>query len=511
MFFASQTNTGLYKSGVDGIGISVDGVVVATFTTADGAQIFLPQGYSQYNTVASAPTYAEGKVFYDNVERTLAYYNEVNGITVNLGQEHLARVRNITGGILLNGTPVYISGASGGLPTVAKAKADVQATSESTIGLLTADIANNSNGYCTVDGIVHDLNTSAFAEGDTLYVSAATAGAITKVRPVAPNHAVRLGYVIKSHATTGQILVRIDLGLGLSELHDVKFTALADTNLIQWDAAGGFWKNVSGISLATQVSGILQVANGGTAGNTQATARTGLGIPVSVQNAEYLSLGTIAGTNTITAVGTPVVTAYATNQTFRFLSAGANTGPTTLNIDGLGPKNVMKAASSGPVALVAGDIPAAGIVLQVTYDGTQFQIISGADPATVALPVGTIIDFAGTVAPAGFLLCPAVATNISRTTYAALFAAIGTNWGAGDGSTTFGMPYFEAGLPSVASSPGAKFTGSAQAHIHLIANPNSAASVGGAVLGASSATSGVNSASGDNMPAGRGVTKCVKY
>jgi hypothetical protein len=376
LFFASQTNTGLYKSGVDGIGISVDGVAVVTFTSSGGAQIFLPQGYSQYNTVASAPAYAEGKVFYDNVERTLAYYNEVNGITVNIGQEHLTRVRNVTGGILLNGTPVYISGASSGLPSVAKAKADVQATSESTIGLLTADIANNSNGYCTVDGIVHDLDTSAFLDGDTLYVSAATAGAITKVRPVAPNHAVRLGYVIKAHATTGQILVRIDLGLGLAELHDVKFTALADTNLIQWDAAGGFWKNVSGISLATQVSGILQVANGGTAGNTQATARTGLGIPGSVQNAEYLSLGTIAGTNTITAVGTPAVTAYAANQTFRFLSAGANTGPTTLNIDGLGPKNVMKAASSGPVALVAGDIPAAGIVLQVTYDGTQFQLTS---------------------------------------------------------------------------------------------------------------------------------------
>lgn len=109
-----------------------------------------------------------------------------------------------------------------------------------------------------------------------------------------------------------------------------------------------------------------------------ATARTNLGIPASVQNAEYLSLSTVAGADTITATATPAPAAYVANQTFRFVSAAANTGAVTLNINALGAKNVMKASPSGPIALTAGDIPAAGIVLQVTYDGTQFQIISGA-------------------------------------------------------------------------------------------------------------------------------------
>ena len=53
-------------------------------------------------------------------------------------------------------------------------------------------------------------------------------------------------------------------------------------------------------------------------------------------------------------------------------------------------------------------------------------------------PAGTLIDFAGTSAPSGYLACDGSA--VSRTTYAALFAAISTIWGAGDGSTTFNLP-----------------------------------------------------------------------
>ena len=49
-------------------------------------------------------------------------------------------------------------------------------------------------------------------------------------------------------------------------------------------------------------------------------------------------------------------------------------------------------------------------------------------------PIGAILAFGGATAPAGWLLCQGQA--VSRTTYAALFAAIGTAFGAGDGSTT---------------------------------------------------------------------------
>jgi len=57
-----------------------------------------------------------------------------------------------------------------------------------------------------------------------------------------------------------------------------------------------------------------------------------------------------------------------------------------------------------------------------------------------SIPLGTVVDFAGTSAPAKWIF--GFGQNVSRSTYAALFAILGTTYGAGDGSTTFGLPDF---------------------------------------------------------------------
>lgn len=90
-----------------------------------------------------------------------------------------------------------------------------------------------------------------------------------------------------------------------------------------------------------------------------------------------------------------------------------------------------------------------------------------ADTST-SVPAGTLLPFAGTAVPDGYLLCNGA--NVSRTDYANLFAAIGTKWGEGDGSTTFTLPnfndrfiegttdtekvgqYLEAGAPNISGS-----------------------------------------------------------
>lgn len=59
---------------------------------------------------------------------------------------------------------------------------------------------------------------------------------------------------------------------------------------------------------------------------------------------------------------------------------------------------------------------------------------------------GVIFPFGGTTAPNGFLMCYGQA--VSRTTYAALFATIGTAFGAGDGSTTFNVPDLRGRVPA---------------------------------------------------------------
>jgi len=63
---------------------------------------------------------------------------------------------------------------------------------------------------------------------------------------------------------------------------------------------------------------------------------------------------------------------------------------------------------------------------------------SGENTVSVAPPVGSITMYGGSSAPSGWLYCNG--QNVSRTTFANLFSAIGTTFGAGDGSSTFGLP-----------------------------------------------------------------------
>lgn len=72
----------------------------------------------------------------------------------------------------------------------------------------------------------------------------------------------------------------------------------------------------------------------------------------------------------------------------------------------------------------------------MTSNGTDW--VSAAPPTSV--PTGSMLDFAGTAVPTGYLACDGSA--ISRTTYAALFTAISTTWGVGNGTTTFNIPDF---------------------------------------------------------------------
>lgn len=80
-------------------------------------------------------------------------------------------------------------------------------------------------------------------------------------------------------------------------------------------------------------------------------------------------------------------------------------------------------------------------------------------------PPGTVAAFAGSNAPAGWLKCAGQA--VSRATYGALFAYIGTTYGAGDGSTTFNVPdmrgEFVRGLDDGRGVDAGRAIGSAQA------------------------------------------------
>lgn len=83
-------------------------------------------------------------------------------------------------------------------------------------------------------------------------------------------------------------------------------------------------------------------------------------------------------------------------------------------------------------------------------------------------PIGSVLPYGGTSAPANWLLCDG--TAISRTTYASLFAVLGTAYGAGNGTTTFNLPNLRGRFPlgKAASGTGSTLggTGGAIDHTH---------------------------------------------
>ncbi len=208
------------------------------------------------------------------------------------------------------------------------------------------------------------------------------------------------------------------------------------------------------------------------------TARTDSATLGQVQDAGTQWCGTAGGTaNALTLAPTPSPSAYAAGQRFTFKSGAAgNSAATTVNVAALGAKAIQVQGR----ACVGGEI-LANQWYEILYDGAAFQLsdINGrpvADDGPIVanatdfskrlrillsalttavtrswtapdydlrvgnLPAGVIMDYAGSSVPTGWLECDGSA--VSRTTYAALFTAISTTWGAGDGSTTFNLPDF---------------------------------------------------------------------
>lgn len=128
------------------------------------------------------------------------------GFVVEYAQDTILTVRNTSGSTLVKGTVVSISGSNSNVATVDKALATSLATMP-TIGFTVEDIANNSFGRVMTLGILSNIDTSAFTEGDRLFVSDTVAGTVTSTPTAFPNIQQRVAIVIRSHATQGQIQV----------------------------------------------------------------------------------------------------------------------------------------------------------------------------------------------------------------------------------------------------------------------------------------------------------------
>lgn len=203
-------------------------------------------------------TAGAGKFRWNDTDGTLDLGLKGGNVTLQLGQEQLARVVNKTSPLInlleANYQVVKVVGATGQRLSVALAQADSSLNSAVTLGVVTETINANQEGFVTTGGQVREINTTGslqgetWADGDILYLSPTTAGALTKTRPSAPNKAVIIGFVEYAHANHGKIYVKVDTGITLDELDNVTAPTPTNNDVLAYNSSTQIWENKTVVS-----------------------------------------------------------------------------------------------------------------------------------------------------------------------------------------------------------------------------------------------------------------------
>lgn len=136
-------------------------------------------------------------------------------------------------------------------------------------------------------------------------------------------------------------------------------------------------------------------------------------IPQDVETQTVTPLFAVAsGTNTYTATLAPAITAYKVGQVYKIQFTNANTGASTLALNGLTATAIVKVQSGGSAGVLLGSEIGAGALFSVMYDGTNFQL-SPAAPA-VSVLIGATSTFAPLIGTASFQV-GAVSTSANTT------------------------------------------------------------------------------------------------
>lgn len=267
-----------------------------TLSYSAGVFTFAPADLSSYITDLSSFTttdLTEGTNLYYTDERvddrvnsliqaglgiTTSYDDINNELTIESDTiEELCK--NGTGSTILKGTPVYQTGTAGNAMVIAPADASSAATMPA-VGVLSQDLAADAEGSLILMGRISGVNTSAFSEGDVIYV--ASGGGYTNTRPTGQSVLVQnLGRVTKVDASNGGGVV-----MGSGRANDVP--NLTDGNVFIGNAGGTYDKralvaaditdatvSVTDANLASFVTAFTLPVSDGTSGQALVTDGSG--------------------------------------------------------------------------------------------------------------------------------------------------------------------------------------------------------------------------------------------
>ena len=323
---------------------TIDNTVIGGVTAAAGSFTNITGERIDLDTTPPAQSDQEGRVYWnsDDNAKTLNIGMAGGQVVQQVGEELFYRVK--AQGAIANGDVVMFAGtvgASGGL-IAAKATGLTVSQTEYVMGVATENIANNSWGYITFFGEVKGVNTTggpeAWVDGQILYYNPAVAGGLTKNKPAAPNPVVIVAAVVHA-ASNGILFVRPTYGSALGQTDgNVSFGTLNNGDVIVYDSALQYWKNVAQSTLSVGSATTANNLSGGAAGSipyqTGAGATSmlaaGSGVLVGGSTPSYSTTPSLTGTNF-----SAIPNAALSNSSVTIGTTAISLGATSLTLGGL--------------------------------------------------------------------------------------------------------------------------------------------------------------------------------
>jgi len=281
---------------------------VTTIDDTGNASGILSQKFSD----GSAVTLAAGKIWYNGLTGSWNAGMGGGNITQQVGEELFIYGK---ASATITDSPlqiIYHTGTVGASGVVTFAPTITGITNANDIiGVATESLAQNDFGRITTYGVVRGITTNGTAFGETwadddvIWYNPVT-GNPTKVEPVAPNIKMQIGIVITAGSGgSGSFQVGLQRGSTLGGTDsNVQFGTLANNNLIAYDNAVGYWKNVtsSALGLVTSVTGTSPVVSSG--GTTPAISMPAATTSVNgyLTSTDWTTFNN-KGSGTVTSVG----------------------------------------------------------------------------------------------------------------------------------------------------------------------------------------------------------------
>ena len=254
--FATASGTDTYTATVTGVTAYTDGdAYIIRFTNGNtDASTLNISGVGAKTLYRNNDGPLIGGDIWDGGEM-ICIYNSVNDGFDCIGTSPntlFAYITNAEATTITKGQAVYAFGGTGNRMTVKLAQANGDSTSAQTIGFVfSTSIAANQKGIIIIQGYFTGLSlfpTATWADGDPVYLSPTTPGAVTNTKPYAPSHLVYLGFVATaSNGAAGRMYVRVQNGYELDELHNVQAQSPTYKDTLWYDntVSPAQWKTAS--------------------------------------------------------------------------------------------------------------------------------------------------------------------------------------------------------------------------------------------------------------------------